>query len=219
MLFKVTDFVSSFIFPEIYCICCGNAIDENCKYGLCNHCIEHIHRCEQGIEHKQGCSVIRCCDYGLYERSIIFSLKYRGNKNVARHISKIMSDRIYGLGYEFDIAVPVPIHRSKMKTRGFNQAELIAKYFARLQGIRHYSQVLVRKRQTMPMRNLDARERAQNVAGSIELKPGYEGFARDKKIVLIDDFITTGSTARECVNALINAQAKSITVLTFAGRK
>lgn len=212
------------LFPSsIYCICCGNIIDASRSYSLCDHCITHISWTLDGESEREGIRIIKCVDYGIYERSMIFSLKYDGNRFIAREIAKIMRDRLNALDdmriSEESVIVPVPIHPVKLFERGFNQAELIGKFLAKEVGIQ-YEDVLERNRYTVPMRGLGSEERTENVKGSIELKHEFKniGGLRNKDIILVDDFFTTGSTARECAGALACLRPRSITFLAFAGR-
>ena len=205
--------------PSLYCICCGNLIDRTRTYSLCDHCMDHIRWNADPPEIRAGMPFLRCMDYGIYERSIIFSLKYNGRRYIAREAAKIMADRLVAAGIKADILVPVPLHPEKERARGFNQAALMAKYLAPLISAESVPDCLVRTRKTRPMRGLGPEERMSNIAGSIALREGYEGFAKGKRIVLIDDFSTTGSTGRACGDALRAAEPAEVVFLAFAARE
>ena len=172
--------------PSLYCICCGNLIDRTRTYSLCDHCMDHIRWNADPPEIRAGMPFLRCMDYGIYERSIIFSLKYNGRRYIAREAAKIMADRLAAAGIKADILVPVPLHPEKERARGFNQVALMAKYLAPLISAESVPDCLVRTRKTRPMRGLGPEERMSNIAGSIALREGYEGFAKGKRIVLIE---------------------------------
>ncbi len=207
------------VFPEnLYCICCGNIIDDSMKYGLCGHCMEHIRWNNDAPKKKTGVFLIRCAEYGIYERSIIFSLKYNGKRFLARKIAEIMRDRLAASGLHADLLIPVPMYKEKERRRGFNHAELISKYLSELTGITHMPTAIKRVRNTVPMRSLGPAERARNIAGSIEMNAAYSGFAEGKTVLIVDDFYTTGSTAAECASALSAAGADKIFFIAFAAR-
>lgn len=207
------------LFPEnLYCICCGNYIDETRTYGLCDYCMDHMGWNVSEPEERSGMTFLKCLDYGIFERSIIFDLKYNGKKYMARNIAEIMKDRLELAGIKPDLLVPVPLNKEKERARGFNQANLISKHLARLIGAENLPDVLIRTRYTRPMRGLGPEERAENIKGSIAFNEKYDKIAKDKSLLLIDDFYTTGSTALECRKALEPAQAEKIIFIAFAAR-
>ncbi len=216
---RAAELLIDLVFPDnLYCICCGNIIDDSMKYGLCGHCMDHIRWNNDAPKKKTGVFLIRCAEYGIYERSIIFSLKYNGKRFVARKIAEIMRDRLAASGLHADLIIPVPMYKEKEHRRGFNHAELISKYLSELTGIPHVPDTIKRVRNTVPMRSLGPAERAKNIAGSIEMNEKYKGFAAGKTILIVDDFYTTGSTAAECASALSAAGAENIYFVAFAAR-
>ena len=217
---KVSEQILDMVFPQsLYCVCCGNIIDSSRSYSICDHCMEHIRWNADDAREIDGMNVIRCVDYGIYERSIIFAFKYDNHRYIARDIAKIMRDRIKisDLCGEH-IIIPVPIHPNKRAERGFNQSEIIGKYFAKEMGW-HMEDALERTRETRAMRGLGSEERWRNIEGSISLKKEKIDLICNQDIMLVDDFYTTGSTARECMRALSIAKPRSVTLLAFAGRE
>ena len=69
--------------PSLYCACCGNIIDSTRTYSLCDHCMDHFRWDRSDGISSEDIKLIRCVSYGIYERSLIFDLKYRGKKHVA----------------------------------------------------------------------------------------------------------------------------------------
>lgn len=207
------------IFPSsLYCICCGNAIDETRTYNLCDHCIAHIKWDGEDIKRVMGLDMLRCTEYGIYERTMIFSLKYNNKRYIARDIGQIMADRLELAEYDFDIIIPVPLHRKKEKLRGFNQAGLIGKYMARATGRVCIEDALIRAHYTRPMRGLSQTERAENIRNQFAINEKYVKMLQGKRIVLVDDFYTTGATARECASVLSSCNPESILFLAFAAK-
>ena len=80
--------------PALYCSCCGNLIDESRTYRLCDHCMAHIRWDGAEPRYLDGMKILRCTQYGLYERTLIFDLKYNGKTYIARDIAEIMADRL-----------------------------------------------------------------------------------------------------------------------------
>lgn len=204
--------------PDLYCICCGNYIDDTRTYHLCDHCITHLHWNTGQLEKKNGISMVRCTTYGLYERTIIFSLKYNGRKYIARDIADIMHDRLQLTDLQYDLIVPVPMYIDKEKERGFNQATLMGKYLGKRVKKPFSDRILLRTEQTKSMRGLSPTERAENIKGKFDVREGFDKILAGKKILLVDDFFTTGSTARECAKVLVEHGADEVSVLVFAAK-
>jgi ComF family protein len=108
----------------------------------------------------------------------------------------------------FDLVVPVPIHWSRRSMRGFNQSELLAE---KLPGV--CRSALVRRRRTRAQARLSREERIDNLAGAFRARPIVSG----KSVLLVDDVLTSGETARECARALAASGATEIAILAFAG--
>lgn len=210
------------IFPQsLYCICCGNIIDKTRSYGICDHCMTHIRwNIDEPLD-ADGMTVLKCVEYGIYERSVIFSLKYSGHRYIARNIGEIMDDRLRAAGIldgEDAVVVPIPLHPNKMAVRGYNQSQLIAKHLAKRRGWRHCDKAVIRVRETLPMRGLGSEERENNASGS--MAAGKElSLINGQNVILVDDFYTTGSTARECGRVIKQANPSKIVMLAYAGRK
>lgn len=209
------------IYPDpLYCICCGNIVDETRTYGLCDHCVRHMVWDTSEPDIRDGMEFMRCCQYGIYERTLIFSLKYNGKRYISRHIAEIMRDKLKNAGRDrnYDIIVPVPLYKGKERQRGFNQTALIGKYLGKYIGIPCAPKTLIRTRETRPMRGLSPHERKENIAGCFALGPDAEDMIRGRRILLLDDFYTTGATAIECRKVLEAADPAAIGFLAFAAK-
>ena len=115
---------------------------------------------------------------------------------------------------EYDFILPVPIHRKRLRERGFNQATLLAKGIAQVGGVPLLTNVLVRHRHTVAQSSLDREARQQNIIGAFEIR--NPDVIRNKRILIIDDVFTTGATICEAVNELWKADPAEIDVLTLA---
>lgn len=204
--------------PGLYCNVCGNLIDEKMPYHLCAHCLKHFRWDMRPPFEISGLRYMACVKYGIYERSLIFSLKYRGRKYIARDIADMMADKLQYTGETGDVIVPVPLFPKKEKERGFNQAALIGGYLSKRTGIPMLPDALRRVRETVPMRGLSPEERDANIKESFQLEERRLESLRNKRIILLDDFVTTGATGREAKRALGRAEPEDVLLFSFAAR-
>lgn len=204
--------------PSLYCCICGNIIDESRPYSLCDHCREHLMWDGDGIRMHNGLKLLRCTQYGIYERTLIFSLKYNRRKYTAHVIGEIMKDKLELEEQECDIIVPVPIHESRRRKRGFNQTEEIGKDLGKRTGMRMIPDAVLRSRKTQAMRGLSPTEREANVRGAFSLNEDVKEQLAGKRLLILDDFFTTGATARAMAAELQKAEPEDILFLAFAAR-
>jgi ComF family protein len=148
---------------------------------------------------------------GPYEgslRAIVHALKYDGRPTIARHLAARMRAAGSGLLEDADVVVPVPLHGSRERARGFNQARELARHLGR-----PCADALARTRKTPSQADLPAARRHANVQGAFRIAGRI--VAR-QTIVLIDDVSTTGATLNACAAALLDAGAKEVRALTAA---
>lgn len=112
------------------------------------------------------------------------------------------------------VFVPVPLHKKRLRWRGFNQAEKIAKGLSSALGILLYTNVLIRQKETLLQIDLLEEERKENIKGAFSVFNA--GLIQDRKILLVDDVYTTGATMEECARTLKEAGAKEILGITVA---
>lgn len=143
--------------------------------------------------------------------------KYLGRAEYALFYGKIMV--AYGEGQDLfrdqDCIIPVPIHRDRRIERGYNQAELMAKQVSVLTGIPMKADIVVRKKKTKALKSLNGGNRSRNLQAAFSLK-GENEILKGKKILLIDDIYTTGSTADAISHLLLQGGAATVTVLCLA---
>ena len=170
--------------------------------------------------------------YGLYSgklRAVILQLKFRRRERLGWRLGELLQpvwSSIAELVREVPvILLPVPLHRTRERERGFNQAELLAQGLAqgftrRLgkvykgQALRVETHCLRRLRPTVPQTGLDTRARQENVRGVFGVTSAER--VRDRIVLLVDDVMTTGATASACAVALKRAGARQVAVLTLA---
>jgi len=146
--------------------------------------------------------------------SLIFRLKYKQETHLARHLGKMMAAFLLRESLTVDLVVPVPLHRRRMQMRGYNQAQLLAKYIAETIHLPWSGDILTRVKNTKAMHRLTKQERRQNIADAFGIKEPFD--LSDLDILLVDDILTTGSTVEACGKILIEAGARSVTTITFA---
>lgn len=151
----------------------------------------------------------------MYEgdlRSLIRLFKYSGMRPLARTLAGYL-ERAISVDQAIDAIVPVPLYWRKKWSRGFNQSELLARHLARRRKL-PLIDALTRRKATATQAGLSSAGRRRNVAGAFQARRGTD--VTDKRILLIDDVMTTGATASACAAALKRAGAKSVSLLTVA---
>ena len=111
-----------------------------------------------------------------------------------------------------ELIVPVPLHRKKMRIRGYNQAALLAEVLGEITGISVDEDILVRVKNTKPLKQLNDKERRRSIRGAFSVRKSVWA----KTIVLIDDIYTTGSTLDEAARVLLKAGAEKVYFLTIS---
>ena len=152
--------------------------------------------------------------YGFYDGTLaklVRTYKYGRVQTLARPLGGLLSAAL-PRDEEFDVIAPMPLHWRKRWQRGFNQSELLARELARRTGI-PVRRAVKRVRFTNAQAGLTGHQRRDNVSGAFR---GIEGIARGKRVLLIDDVLTTGATAAACARALKMSGAARVTILTLA---
>jgi ComF family protein len=167
----------------------------------------------------------RAAAYGSYEsglRELIHLLKYGGVRPAASVLGRMLAEAIATLELEFpaDAAavVPVPLHRTKLRQRGFNQAELIARAALKIRQsgdrLRLCAGVLERKRETASQIGLTSHQRRENLRGAFGVV--QPEVVKGREVLVVDDVYTTGATVSECARVLQRAGATKVWVATVA---
>ena len=153
---------------------------------------------------------------GVFEgqlREAIHCYKYRPALSLGRPLAEWMANQIRVVD-TLDVVMPVPLHRKRLKQRGFNQALLLAQVIAERSGLPLVYDSLLRIRDTRPQVDLSGADRTKNVRGAFSV--ALPATVQDKRILLVDDVLTTGATMNECARELKQAGASSVTALTLA---
>lgn len=151
--------------------------------------------------------------YGPVARDVALKLKYGGRLAAAETMARLMA-RL--MAADAELLVPVPLHRRRLWSRGYNQAALVAGTLSRICGVPADPHLLVRTRATPVLRGLGRRERAKVLAGAFAVSGSGRALVAGKSVVLVDDVYTSGATANACARKLLAAGASTVTVLCWA---
>ena len=168
-----------------------------------------------------GAHFSRATAYGAYEgalRDLIHLFKYNGVRPAGKILGGLLNQTVAAMALpDSVIVIPVPLWSGKRTTRGFNQAEAIARTFIHFQtssSIQLDTSILVRTRETASQTGLTRHQRRTNVRGAFAVvKPAK---IKGRSILIVDDVMTTGTTAGECARVLRRAGAKEVFVATIA---
>ncbi|MBN2900091.1 MAG: ComF family protein [Clostridia bacterium] len=233
-------FLLELLFPDgVECVLCDRLIDHQHPF-LCRECLSQFDFisgkscdgcgkilppmydgafCSECMAHDQPYKrMIACVTYNDFAAEAVWKFKYHHKRYIGRMMGLCMADLLKATYIEdVDILVPVPIHNSKETVKGYNHSAIVAKEMAKICDKSCFEDLLVRTRATRPLKDLTRQERFKELETTFRVKEGYEVLApAGKRILLIDDIFTTGTTARACSEALVEAGFTDITVMTFA---
>jgi ComF family protein len=230
--------IADLVFPP-RCIACDDLLERHDSLPFCPSCLTGIRfigsplcpRCgdpfpvTEGTDHLCGDCLMEDRPYavarsvGRYEGTLLTAIhrfKYRGRTGIGRILGRIMADFAGGLWdmKVFDRIVPVPLHRKRLRERGFNQSVILAREISKRFDLPLDFTSLRREVFTPPQVGLDRKARSANVHGAFSVRRPERIVGR--RILLVDDVYTTGSTLAECARVLIREQAEAVAVLTLA---
>ncbi|MBQ3107286.1 MAG: ComF family protein [Firmicutes bacterium] len=230
--------LAELLYPsDIYCISCGHPLEAGRPYSLCGLCREEFSFAEGKVcafcgrplpERLSGSSLCRrcaaerppfqkgyvCTSYNLWEKETLYRFKYGNRAYYGDKLAEMMYDMLVMRGAgPYDLIVPVPVHKTRLAQRGYNQAALLAEGLGKRMGVPAEPLALQRSRSTAAMKTMSRAERKENVKNAF--RPGpvpVEG----KHILLVDDILTTGSTGEACSRVLLEAGASSVELAVFS---
>jgi len=230
--------LADILFPPA-CVVCEKILEADLHFSFCPACFSEIrfispplcprcglpyfaeaesdHPCGDCLSRKQYFTSVR--SLGVYETSLLKAIqrfKYQGNLHAGESLGSLMaafSRHAFDVG-EYDVLMPVPLHLERLRERGFNQSLVLARAMAQKFSVELDFMTLRRTASTAPQTGLKKEERAANVRGAFKIENGHR--VKGKKVLLIDDVYTTGSTVRECARILTRAGAGRVGVLTLA---
>lgn len=150
--------------------------------------------------------------YDDLSRSLAIRLKYGRKVAIARTMARYMAPLVSTAGEA--VLVPVPLHRWRLWSRGFNQSALVARELSRSLHVPVESFALQRVKRTPPLKGMSYSQRRRTVSGAFRVREGHPFVG--KTVILIDDVLTTGSTAEACARALQRAGAARVELVSWA---
>ena len=226
-LYDLWDDVISILFPRL-CYACGNHLLRNEEL-ICTECFVLIPRTKYHLEEGNPveqlfwgrCRIEKAAAFSFYNRDsrirkLIHNLKYKGIKDIGFDLGKIYGVSLKGSGFlnGIDLIIPVPLHPSKKRIRGFNQSDIIAQGLSEATGLPVDYNSLQRVTVTETQTRRSRYERWVNVDGIFSIADSSEIVG--KHVLLVDDVITTGSTIESCTNELLKAEGAKVSVVALA---
>lgn len=211
MLKKLALGLSSLVFPAA-CAGCAQALEQPAPDPLCAACSRKLPRQQPPLTYRAGVWALSPWTYEGLARDLVLAYKYDARLAWTPFLADQMLQAAGGRS-QADLLVPIPLHPVRRRERGFNQAELLAKELSGRLKIPCKSRLLRRAIATEPQSELKRAQRQDNVAGAFELEPDAQ--LQNKRCLLVDDVVTTGSTAAACAKLLKQAGAASVTLLTL----
>ncbi|WP_378186215.1 ComF family protein [Aquimarina sp. W85] len=218
----------AYLFYPKHCAACDNYLDRN-EDVLCTSCRYHL---PQGNFHLINAKNIEKVFYDsvkienfisllIFEKeglvqNLIHNLKYRGQKKIGAILgawlaSKMLSTEQFN---DLDVVIPVPLHKKRLKERGYNQVEEFGKKIAQSLHITYEDAVLIKKSYTVKQSKQKRIMRWQNSTASFSIQ--NETRLTGKHILLVDDIITTGATLQACIDELKNIEGIKLSIATMA---
>ncbi len=237
---KFFDFFIDIVYPPTCLICKDIFVSYDGHKYICNNCKKVL---LQSINIQNRCKIcsktlinnscnfcnsnetyknISLFDYDGYMRSLLYNMKYSNNKKLAKEIILLYKDYlIKNLDYfnNFDYIVSVPLHKKKLRQRGFNQSEVMAQAISEIINIPYYP-LLIRTKHTPPQSKLNFKQRRKNLEGVFEVNKYFNNICiNGKKVIIIDDIFTSGTTILYCGKTLENAGVSDILSITITTTK
>ena len=222
----VNDFFALF-FPN-FCLGCHDGLMKG-EEMICTNCLAElplldyyntvdnpiVNRFVGRIPIKHGWALLKFQKTGIVQ-NLIHQLKYNGRPEVGIRLGKLFSMHLIQNGYEkeFDFLIPVPLHKSKKRRRGYNQSEMIAKGIGEVLHIPYSDSIVMRVTATNTQTKKSKIERWENVSLAFRVVDGQSVLG--KRILVIDDVITTGATIEACAKSLLEAGAAEVSIACLA---
>lgn len=235
---KLQNAISRFIFSDLCSLCKKQIADFSEDIKICKECsddlefisepmcvkcgkpfignIQTAHTCGECIKKTRYYNKARSVFVydGVIKNGII-DYKFFRNVTLAKFFEQYLLDYIkYELNNEYDVIIPVPLHKKRLRERRFNQSLFIVRSAPKYNQIKVDNSSLKRIKYTEPQLKLKGAERRKNVRGAFKVDDARNIYG--KRVLLVDDIFTTGSTVDECAKVLMLAGAYSVDVLTLA---
>jgi len=192
-----------------FCHACGRHLEkENRNKNICPGCLKRVLRFDRAFSP---------CLYEGVIKELIHEFKYKNKDYLGKPLSDIMTEFIkeYDLPIDYlDLIIPMPLHKTRLREREFNQAEILSSHIATEFNKELAKDALIRHRLTKTQTELPVDKRFLNVKDSFSVAGNWN--LRNKNVLLVDDVLTTGATSSEAAFTIKNAGANIVFVLTLA---
>lgn len=207
--------IINLIYPNV-CGFCNKIISKEYTCKSCREKLQYIYESEkQFVSTNKNFDVLVCAyKYKGIVRNKILEYKFKNKKYLYRSLSERLYKLLLKYENEIDYIVPVPIHIKRYFKRGYNQSELVARFFSEKFNKVMLKNVIIKTKNTKPQSLLTASNRKKNVCNAYRIKNSKHIYG--KTILLVDDIYTTGATVNECAKVLKENGAKKIIVATIA---
>ena len=187
-----------------FCMKCGKPLEYE-DVELCGDCKKGRHEYERNVA---------VFGYTQALKESIYRFKYGNKREYACFYGKSIAQLKGHIirSWQPDCIIPIPLHKSRYRRRGFNQAELIARELGKSTGIEVVNNLLIRTKNTKAQKTLNDKERAQNVKKAFQVR---HNVVKYKKVLLIDDIYTTGTTIDACAKILKEAGVEKVYSVTL----
>lgn len=215
------------IFPE-YCYACNESLSKGEKY-ICTHCRfvlpqtdyhkninNNLFRRFWGkVPLKYALSYFKYIRGGKVQQ-ILYKFKYEGVKELGELLGKWYGNILvqHKFHLAFDIIVPVPLHYKKLRKRGFNQSDMFAAGLSNIMGVEWSNHIIKRVILNPTQTNKKRYERYENVKGIFKIVAREQ--IENKRVLIVDDVVTTGSTLEACALSILENGCKEVSIATIA---
>lgn len=232
---KIFNLFKKLLYPDkIKCIVCNEEIFTDNAFCICPSCFEKLKflntnicevcgdklfgeekLCERCVKNENSSIKLARAvfEYDATMKNLIHKLKYDNQKYLAKPLSNILYN--YYIHNEqinnVDIIIPVPLHKQRLKTRGYNQTELLLQSFSETNKVK--TNIVARVKNTPTQTALSKEERLENLQNAFVVLDN--DIIKNKKILIVDDIFTTGATCNNLANLLLKNKAKSVKCLTL----
>ncbi|MGE0667042.1 MAG: double zinc ribbon domain-containing protein [Sphingomonadales bacterium] len=191
-----------------HCACCGVPLEFDVGEGaLCLQCLAD----RPAFDRARAVML-----YDAFSRGLVLKFKHGDRLDPAPVFSRWMARAGRDLLDGADMIAPVPLHWSRLLARRYNQSAILARHIAKEGGPAFIADLLIRTRRTPSQGSMGRKERAANMRGAFAVTPRHADMLKGRRVVLVDDVLTSGATAGHCARALRKAGAAQVDVLTLA---
>ena len=224
---KIVNDIIDFLYPRVCIVSENNLPEENSNSYVLDSTLAGLERVSQVQLNELRGKVKSDFAFSLYDfakksdfEKIIHHLKYSGMKDLGiflgQHLAGYVRLEIDEQKENYDCIISVPLHKTKVRERGYNQSEFLVKGLSKQLNIPYLFDSLIRHRYTKSQTKLTLVQREKNIQDAFTLNTSYIDKLKDKNIILLDDVITTGATVNECIKVLRDSGADKIFTVSLA---